>query len=109
MKDYLNIENNSFSSDESKQENTDMIEKISHQGQNFFKKFLWKIFYETRHKSIENFSDREYINELITEINKPKLKEFFFGLRKRFEFKDKGKDISVRKFFFINFKKSKII
>jgi hypothetical protein len=92
-----NNNNNSISSEESKPENTDMIEKISNQGQNFFKKFLWKIFYETRHKTFENLSDKDYLNELITEINKPKLKEIFFGFRKRFEFKDQGKDISVRK------------
>ena len=83
------------SSSNSDDKDLGMLDSVSKGGQNFFKKFLWKLLYDIRHKNIENLSQEEKLDELIYEINKPKLKEIFQDGRKKFEFKEEGKDILV--------------
>lgn len=77
-------------------EGTGMLDYVSQRGQNFFKKFLWKILYDVRYKNYDDTFDKEILSDFLIEIKKPKLKEVNIGRRKKFEFTRNGKDIFVK-------------
>jgi len=77
----------------------DIFSSISRVCQSFFKKFLWRIIYTLKFKEFELMTPEEINNILISEIQKPKMKEISLIHKKRFIEDIGDRDIHVNKIF----------
>lgn len=78
-----------------------IITSLSKGCQSFFKKFLWRIIYSIKFKEFQFMSEEELTNQLILEVQKPKVIESFIKSKKKFAENKAERDIYVYIFYYL--------
>ncbi len=81
-----------------------IMNKLSRSARKFFRLFLWKMIYLASQKNLKNISEENALENLIKELQKPKLQEILAKGRKIFIHIPDGKDVHVFKIILIKIK-----
>jgi hypothetical protein len=73
-----------------------IVHKLSRSAKKFFNLFLWRMIYLASQKNIRNISEENALENLVLELQKPKLREILAKGRKIFIHIPDGKDVYVK-------------
>lgn len=72
-----------------------IMDNLSRPAKKFFRLFLWKMIYLASQKNLKNISEENALENLVSELKKPKLQEILAKGRKIFINTPEGKDVHV--------------
>jgi len=72
-----------------------IVNKLSRSAKKFFRLFLWRMIFLASQKNLRNISEENALENLVSELQKPKLPEILAKGRKIFIHIPDGKDVYV--------------